>query len=260
MAYDLPKLEARITVPAGGWPVTVTDSGGAAVITMPESKSYLSDFLAAFVALLNANGTLAQTYTGTIDDDGGSTATGRVTIGATGAASFTWGSSAFRDHLGYSGNLSSGTSHVSTAAARALYLPDYPIANPDFPDGSQGRLIAARTATVAPGGRTRVLSYGGRRAGSWEWRGISGRRTWAQFETYANESLESFWGEFLIPGVPFRYHWDRTDDAHHTTWQLIGPDIFPATPDVEGFVGGPGDEGAALHWSTGRLEFAEFTG
>lgn len=258
MAYDLPKLEARITVPAGGWPVSVTDSGGTAVITVPQGKSYLTDFLAAFIAQLNADGTLASTYTGAIDDDGGSTATGRVTIGASGAASFTWGSTTFRDLLGFAGNLSSGTSHVSPAAAKALYLPDRPIANPMVPDGHAGRPVYARAASVAPGGSSRVLNYGSRRVNAWEWRGISARRTWAQFETYANESLESFWDYALAPGTPFRYHWDRTDDAHYTTWRLMAPDAFPAVPDIEGFVGGPGAEGAALHWNTGLLELVEF--
>jgi hypothetical protein len=253
MAYDLPMLQSRITVPAGGWPVTVQDSGGTEVYTVAQTQTYLSDFLAALAAGLTGFGSLDGTYSAARDNNG------RITLSATGGGniSFTWGSAALRDLLGFAGNLSGAASHISPGAAKAIYLPDRPIANPMVPDGHTGKLISNRTFVVAPSGNSEVLDYGGRRVNAWEWRGLSGRKTWSTLETYANESFESFW-EYALLREPFRYHWDRDDAASYTSWRLAGPDDMPATPDIEGFVGGPGAEGAALHWNIGRLDFVRY--
>ncbi len=261
MAYDLPKFESRITVPVGGWAMLVTDSGGTETFTIPAGYYYLTTLLAAIAAGLTGYGALAGTYSAVADDDA-TASTGRVTLAATGAGniSVTWGSNTLRDLLGYTGNLSGAATHLATDAPQPLFLSDVPIANPMVPDGSRGRLIANRTGTASPDGNVKVLRYGGRRVNAWEWRQMSGRKIWTQFETYDNESLESFWDYALAGGTPFRYHWDRSDNASYTPWVYMGPDAFPGDPNLEGFVGGPGAEGAALQWNTGRIELAEWLG
>ena len=40
MAYGLPKYEGRITVPTGGYTMSVTDSGGTASVTVLAAGDY----------------------------------------------------------------------------------------------------------------------------------------------------------------------------------------------------------------------------
>lgn len=257
MAYDLPKLLSRIKVPPGGWTMSVTDSGGTELFTIPAGLYYLPDLLEEITDGLTGLGALALTYSSTRDDTA-QHATGRITLAATGTFSVTWGSAALAALLGYSGNLSGSASYQAPKAARSVFLPDVPIANPKVPDGCPGLPIGNTSVVVATTGDSQVLDYGDRGVGGWEWLGLSGRKTWTQFETYTNESFQSFWRYALRPGTPFRYVWDRTaddtDPTNYTEWRLVSSPVFPVAPDLPGFVGGPGAEGAALKWNVGPLD------
>src|SRR5688572_13471622 len=115
MAYS--KLESRITVPSGGWEVSVQEftpnAGPVAVTVAGQGNYYLSSstaLLAQIATALDANGTLTGDYSCTV-----SSTTGRVTLSATGVATFslTWTDTDHRDALGFTGNLSGAASYES---------------------------------------------------------------------------------------------------------------------------------------------------
>src|SRR3990167_5593249 len=74
---------------------------------------------------LTNDGTLGGTYTLSLDDTSDS-ATGKVTISATGVTTFnvTWTSTTLRDYLGFTANLSGAASYTGTNQARFLWLPN----------------------------------------------------------------------------------------------------------------------------------------
>jgi len=262
MSYDLPKFEGRLTVPTGGYVMTVTDSGGTAAVTVLAAGDYYPNsstaFLAAIAAALTANATLAGTYTCTSDDDA-SSSTGRVTITCSGGGNPTivWTSTALRDALGFTAGLSGAATYTSTNACPYIFLPDVARAYPMAPDGSRGVPITDGTFTQAPSGQAKVLTYAERYVDALEFQLLSGRKARAQFETYTGESLESWWRLVLSRGLPFRYHYDRATDGAYVTYRCAQPSVFAIKPYVPGYVGGP-SAGATLRWNFGPVDLVEY--
>ena len=258
--YGLPKFEARVTVPAGGYAIAVTDSGGTSSVTVPAARYFLVDLLAALVTALNADATLAGTYTAVLDDDSDTTATGRVTLSATGGGniSVTWTSTVLRDLLGFTASLSGAATYQGTKAAKPLHLPDVPRCNPLVPEGMVGIPISNVSQAKAPSGQIVTLSYGDDvGVDSWEMHFLSGRKTWTQYETYDNEALQTFWAAYVKTGAPIRFYPDRSVDGTYVTWIVSAPQMFPAQPEIAGYVGGP-DEGETLRWHIGPVPVSEY--
>lgn len=256
MPYGLPKMEARVTVPAGGWTLTVTDSGGTSPVTIAAGDYYLGELLTAIAAALNADATLAGTTYAAVLDDDATDATGRLTLSVTvvGNFSVTWTSTALRDELGYSGDLSGAASYQTTAAAKPLFLPDVPRTRMLVPDGHPGRLIVASSTVVSPTtGDSRFFSYGSYRMDNWEHAQLSGRKTYATYEAYANESFESFWTTYIANGAPIRYFPDRGDDGTSVPWRVVEASAFPAKEEIENVIGGLDSDGADLRHHIGPM-------
>lgn len=257
MAYGLPKFEARITVPTGGYTLTVTDSGGTATVTILTAGDYYltsaTALLSTIGTALTANATLAGTYTLTLDDDSASS-TGRVTIAASGGGnpSITWTSTTLRNLLGFTGNLSGAASYTSTNATKALFLPNVPRAEPLVPDGHAGLRVSDATFTTSPSGVSKCLIYNTRYVNALAFRFLSGRKTYTQYETYANESFESFWANNV--SVPWRYHYDRSVDGTYVTDRIAQPGMFPVRASIPTRWGGVGTDGATLHYDIGPIE------
>lgn len=253
---SLSKLEARITVPTGGYSISVTDSGGTSSVTVAAGLYYLTSttsLLTTLVTALNADSTLAGTYSCTVDDDIDA-ATGRVTLAATGGGniSVTWTSTVLRDLLGFTAGLSGAATYTSTKAAKPLFLPGVPRANPLVPDGHAGLLVTDASTTIAPSGESCVLVYANRRVDSLEFRFLLGRKTWTVYETYVNESFESFWANNVALGAPLRYHYDRATDGTYVAIRAATCAVFPATTAVANWCGNIA-VGAATLWNIGPL-------
>jgi len=254
---SLPKLEGRTTY-ASAVTVTVTETPAATdtVTVAAAGNNYLTSstaLLSTIATALNANATLAGTYTLTVDD-GTDGATGKVTISATGITSFTltWNSIQLRDDLGWGADLTpTAASFTSPSASRLIYLPNVPRANPMAPDGSAGKPMSDFTMTVAPSGSSKRLKYSTRYVDTMEYRFLTGRKTWATFETNVNESLQTFWGNIISAGNPYRYHRDRTDDATYVEYVDEGGGVFNVDPFREGWVGTQGSStaGPATLWN-----------
>ena len=186
--YGLPKFEARVTVPVGGYAIAVTDSGGTSSVTVPAARYFLIELLAALVTALNADATLAGTYAAVVDDDG-TNATGRVTLSATGGGnpSITWTSTVLRDLLGFTATLSGSATYHSFLPVKPLHLPDVPRCNPLVPEGMVGLPISNVSQTRASSGQIVTLSYGDDvGVDNLEFHFLAGRKTWTQYETYDN--------------------------------------------------------------------------
>src|SRR3990167_6449981 len=90
-----PKVEAIITVPTGGWSVSVeefTPNAGPVTVTVPAATYYLTTagsgsngLIAELVAQLTANATLGGTYAGSLADTADSDI-GTVSLSTTGVA------------------------------------------------------------------------------------------------------------------------------------------------------------------------------
>lgn len=259
---SLPKLELRIIVPTGGWPLSLTDADGAGVaLTFPAGTYYLTtvapggtqSFLGQ-LALTLTNGA-GVTYTVVLDDNS-DTSTGKITVTvSSGTFTIAWTNTTLRDTLGFTGasTASSGTAAVAPNQARRLWLPNVQ-RQPETPDpalgeASQdfGRPETDYILTVAPSGASTGTVFSQRRVDKLVFDPVLGQRMWLANEQVVNESFERFWLDWYLAGSPpIRYHNDRANDA--VEWSLIfDADVAALKPvcNVRGWVG------VKSHW---RLE------
>lgn len=233
MAVTFGKLEGQITVPTGGWDTTV--GGGTA--TIPAGTYYLSsagsggnDFLAEVASQFGTAAATSCTCTASLGENG----TGIVTITFGSATAVTWVDTEVRDILGYAGNLSSGTSHVSTKHARGVWLPNRPYVNLNgggtwagWREGSVAQVENAAGYVFTHVGQTKVVT-------NLQWSSIKRARIWVANESTANESWERFWldciwataGGFGTPGGPIRFYPDAATDATYFSYKAVGIEKF----------------------------------
>lgn len=258
---DYEKFEGRLSTPvAAGYTMSVDEGGGAVVVTVLAANSnyYLTSatggMLAAIMTALNASA-LAGTYTLTIDDsDAG---TGRVTISATGVASFaiTWPDTTLRDALGFTGSVSGAATYISPSGSPYIWLPDRRRVDPPTPQGYVGFPVPNTIVTVAPSGHSKAISMGYRYASRYQVRYMRGNKVWRRFEQVTNESLENFHELIIGRGVPVRYHLDRSNDTRYVTWRMMP--TWAVRPEIPAYVG-RGCVGADSLWAYGEVEVIEY--
>lgn len=237
------KLEGRITVPAGGWDVELTDGSGTEIITVPAGTYYHSGALglAATIETL-ANVVLAGAWNVSLSS--AESGSGRYTISATGAAvAVDWLSADLRDLMGYTGDLSGSTSYLSPSQARALWLPSYghQITNKGGWRGSwetdtQVRESSRGDVYAVAGQKKRVVN-------SLVWPMESAAKTWEVNETLANESFERFYLDNVFGEAawgtatgPIRYYPDA-DTSDFGTYSVVGLANWQATQLRENWTG-----------------------
>lgn len=239
------KVEGRITVPTGGWDVSLTDaSGGPTTATIAAGTYYISsagsganDLPAAFAAAANA----AMTQTWTCTTAAGENGTGKTTITATGGTlTISWTDTDLRDVLGFDGTEAAsgggGTmTIVSNDQARSLWLPNSGYQSLDGYDGStwQGHWetdlhhleSAAGDVWSVMGSKKRILEI--------LWPQVSKAKTWIAEEDTTNESFEKLFLDAICgeaawgtAGGPLRIYYDAADDASYYTYRYAGPPEF----------------------------------
>lgn len=248
MAFS--KFEHRVTVPTGGWSMDFTDSGGTSTVTVPAGTYYWSsagsesnDLPAELAAQLNADATLAGTYTVTIS--AGSFGTGKVTIASSVDFTAEWNVSALRLLFGFDGDLDtvSTDSFVSDNHVEGLWLPQAPVETP-YGLGSSGRPRSAAHVSVSPGGH--MTAYHGPKHTRNEYRyaAVVATKVIQAQETTAGESYESFWldgirGEatWATSGRSLRFYASADTDATYLTHHVINqtePEIDRVDPAWDG--------------------------
>ncbi len=233
-----PKLEALQTAPASaaGWRFYVDASASVAI----PADSYFWDSLAtggsatlkaAFqtkLAAAVANTTVSIAPT-----------TGLMTIAwGSGSHALTWSTvggalgTTFRDRCGFTGDLSSASSHTGTEQAQALWLPN------TYPGGhtasvaSRGRRKGDLIVTRSKSGKLCATGYGNRLTEeTFSFVGLSKAKTWIEDEATINESAEQFWTDFLSLGASFRYYTDRATSGSWQTTLTNGREYKYTSPD-----------------------------
>ncbi len=231
------KLEGAIHIPAAGWTFSLTDgSVTGQTVTIPgdgyrflSNSGDLTDGL--LLEMEQQMESYGDSYTFALSDT-----TGKVTVSNTNAFSITWTSTDLRDVLGFTGNLSSATSHESDDQCRALWLPDRPSTRRN--SGSwAGDHVADYSTSTAPDGSLYALMGPRRTELTLVWQGVTRAKVWTDNESTTNESFERFlldciWGEagFGEPGGPVNFHPDETDDnsfnGYRVAEMLDTRDIF----------------------------------
>lgn len=254
----LPKLEGHITVPTGGWSISVTEDPAATSSVTVAAGSYwltsTTSLVTALVTALNANGTLSGTYAATVDDTS-ATATGKVTISVTGVTTFaiTWTSTSLRNALGWTGNTSAAASVTSQSSSPYIYLPNVVRTNTMAPDGYKGQPVTDGTVTVSPSGTSKGITYATRYVDNLEFRFLLGSKTWRTWEVVTNESLQSFYETTIGYGCPLRYHKDRSDDTTYVSYRSLAVGSMSASAAIAGWTGN-----AASLWHYGPTSVVEY--
>lgn len=244
------RIEARFTVPTGGWTGSYTDSAGTATFTVAAGNySGPTALLAALVtAIQGLAGAIGDTFTGSLS--AGESGTGLVTINATAAPwSITWTSTDLRDALGFAANISAvSAAQTGTKQAKGLWLPNVEKWSPRGDEKSGGSNIAVTVTTtrqlMSESGHVQTLG-----GGSWKeirglrWSGVTDARTLIRYEATANESFEQFWLDtyagnvsYFQRGSQWTIYWDA-DLSVTTVTVPIGLDEFDPSTLVPDWVG-----------------------
>lgn len=231
------KMEGRVTVPTGGWSMSLqefTPNAGPTTVTVAAGDYYLTSTTSLLTAVKNALDGMAGgagVYTVSLDDDADSSL-GKVTISATGVTTFniTWSSTDLRDRLGFTANLSGAATYTGSEQAEYLFLPNVYRSNPMSPDGDQGAEESDFSITFSSSGASKRLAYNRRQVDNLEFTHLLGSKAFITWESTTNESLQKFWRDVIYPGYPFRYHKSRDTDATFVTWVALGGGEFKPKP------------------------------
>jgi len=237
----LPKWEGRITVPTGGWAMSVTDSDGAATVTIPAGQYYWRSagngsrsFLDEIDFQLDAKGG-GVNYTVALDDASG-TATGKLTLTpSTGTMAVTWTSTDLRDVMGFTGNLSAASSHQSPEQIEYLWLPNAGPSQMSMPwPATTSQKFGMRrtdgTFAQAPSGSSVRLKYNTRFYQEMQFTTLLGSKVAIPLESVANESLEKFYATVIGEGIPVRQYKDRSDNTLY--WTTVVENFHEYAPTV----------------------------
>lgn len=217
----LPKFEAMIAVPTGGWAVSVVTAGdGPTTSTVPAGTYYLSSagsgarsLLAEFEYQLDTDWTGIGGFTISL-----SATTGKVTIvGSVGGIfELTWTSTALRDALGFADTIT-GTEVTGTNQATHLWLPNVPAFGRRGTINARGARESDQSVTRAASGKVGHHVYNRYTVDRWTFRGLTKAKTWQEDEATTNESAERFWLNHLTTGQAFRYYIDATSATSYLT-------------------------------------------
>jgi len=172
--------------------------------------------------------------------------TGKITFSAGSAFAVTWTDTTYRDILGFTGNLASGTSHTATKASKFIWLPSSGRAVADAPEAPTsdftddfGPEEVDMSFTRAPSGASRAVGYTVRKGPMRiAFDMVKSNKMWRAQESVGNESLQQFWRDCLAMGKGFRYCPDRSDLSYYATLRATDsvrrfgpPMVVPIRPD-----------------------------
>jgi hypothetical protein len=233
------RLELRYTLTTT-WDATFTDSGGATAVSIPSGNHYPVDIITAI------DGDVGPAWTISIDD--GENGTGRCTIHSTNTPwSITWTSTALRDALGFTANITNvSAAQTGTNAVAGLWLPGEGIGKWSmYGDSANGSLVTDWRATVGPTGQVRAFCGNSFRVHEGiRWEGVPSHRAMDHLEVVSGESFESFALDAMtgrksyIPVNAYvRLYWDADVDGTYAVGRLQWPARFDVRRLVENWNG-----------------------
>lgn len=237
------RLEATITVPAGGWDINANNGGGAFTATVPAGDYFLSEFIDAVEQALDLGP--GPSWTLTLRAGESASTDGKVQILAGAVGSITWVDLEVRDILGFTGNLSGATSYLSSVHPIGYWLPRCPKQTP-YGDGVW-ETFSDLVQTKAPaGGGVKTLSGNAFEAlEGVRWSHVANARA---VGTSVIGSWQHFWKavmlgtySYIAPGKPVALYWDADanwfDAGSHETVYLVVPPSSSTPQAVEGWTG-----------------------
>ncbi len=208
---------------SGTWAAALTGTGSGTSNVASSSTRYITD-------LLTAIGTAWSTTTGdtvTLTGSFGESGTGLVTITSTANLAVTWTSTDMRDLLGFTANLSAGTSHVGTRQCKAVWLPNAEGAF-YYGNGDEGHTETDAGTTESPRGDVKRLVYNTRQVlPSATWSHVLKAYARIAAETTVGASFEQWWrntqgGEltYFEACAAVRLIWDADTAGTYKTYRL----------------------------------------
>lgn len=239
------RLEAQITIPTGGWAVSVTiTSIGTFAVTVAAGTYYPTDLLSTFATQLNAATGADGVFA--VSGSFGESGTGLVTISHTVETfTLTWTSTSIRDALGFTGTLTpAAASFTGARNAQGVWLPACPMAAL-YGSNDPGHTETDMGQTVSPRGDVHTTVYETRtRLPSVRWSHVARARARVAGETVVGESYEQWWrstqgGElsYFASGSAVRIVWDANVSATYHTYRLVdrtGTEMQRAVEDWNG--------------------------
>lgn len=189
------RLEAYITVPTGGWTLTLTITaiGGPCTITMTAGAYTVTTFLAALKTALDAASGADGAFGVTINTTD-RTGTGIVTIThATQTFTLVPGSTEMLGLLGMASMTPAALTFSGARPMRGVWLPDSDISS-TYGDGDEGHTEIDAGRTVSPTGQVRGLAYATRVRQPWiRWANVTRARARTSAEAALGDSFETWW-------------------------------------------------------------------
>lgn len=227
------RLEAKVTVPTGGWTFTmsITGLGGSSVRTIAAGSYWPDELLTQVEAQLEAGeialgGADGFTVTGGFGEGG----TMKVLLehdSATHFAISAW-TTALQNYLGFAATLSGANEYTGTERCEAVWQADCPY------DANRGQTLGVlqrdRSVSVSSDGTMSGHGFVSRRKmGRVMWRMVGVKRSLTQYETVVNESFETWFGNTHQGLVTYfgaaplvRFYWDA-DASTKVTIRLTEP-------------------------------------
>lgn len=239
--------EARIDTALGGnWVYTLTDSGGTyGSASITAGQYYLSTAGSGAAGLVS---TLQTSLNATSTPDGYtvslSLTTGLITIAkSSGTFSITFGgTTGLRRALGFTDDISTGTSATATTQSPALWIPGTAYDSEFDPYVSDGYLVSDDAVVISPAGNIVSLGYNTRTENQITYRMLDAAKTLTGNESTTNASLQTFWQNAVYAdaawaerGSPLRFYPDTSDTATNTTYRVRNANSFRPARSIPGY-------------------------
>lgn len=234
------RVEARITVPTGGWSValTITAIGGPYTVTIAAGSYFPTDLLTTFKTQLDAASGADGVFT--VAGSWGEAGAGLVTISHTiETFSLVWTSTDLRDVLGFAGNLTpAALTFTGTLHARGVWLPDCEM---DADRGQDGGVYEAdRAVTVSGLGDVYATVYNTRqRHDGFTWAHVTHPRAQISYETTTGASFEQWWRDthtgirsYFEAAPQLRIYYSADAGTYHTFREIARRDTAAPRADA----------------------------
>jgi hypothetical protein len=241
------RLEAQITIPVGGWSVSVAITavvGSPFTVTVAAGTYYPTDLLSTFQTQLNAASGADGVFT--VSGSFGESGTGLVTIAHTVETfTITWSSTDLRDALGFTGTLTpAALTFTGTRNAQGVWLPDCQLFA-ERGTNDPGYIQSDRTESVSPRGDVYALKFQHRTVLPMvRWVHVTKPRAKVVSETTVGASFEQWWRythnaelSYFAVCPPVRLIWDADTSATYHEFRLIGRNTTEMPRVVEGWDG-----------------------
>lgn len=222
----IPKLLGRFSITSTSDQLTVN----AAAITLTTGDYFMRGYTAESTdqlvehlqAQIRAAGGALAAFSVSLSD------AGFITLSNGSAFTVTWnseGSSALRNLLGFTGNLSSATSHTGSNQVKYCWFPNCGVAETQSHQSVLGASSSDAVVRRAPSGRVITTTYDTYREQMFEWRWLEDEYVWpvgVGGTTVTNRDFLQFWTDVIRIGQRFRYFPDRTSNTSTAYYEYVG--------------------------------------